>query len=123
MEVIKTFQCPICLEYYQTEEDAQECLDRGSPSHRFKVGDTVYIKLRYPKDNGVEYIRANVLGLAQSDHISPNYAIDKTVQIGKDYYAGNSLCKDDYTSWIGPCFESSMFTKQEIGDSLYDDEP
>ena len=47
-----TWQCPHCLTEYDDYQVAEACSRHPRVEPKYKVGDTVYVPLRYPTDDG-----------------------------------------------------------------------
>ncbi|MFN8993445.1 MAG: hypothetical protein ACK5X3_07270 [Pseudomonadota bacterium] len=92
---IVTWQCPICGSTYSDEQNAIACSNLEAPAHRFKVGDTVYIKERYPdnpKKPLVSVKISEVYRYYRDDHPDkhvPQYLLEEAVQTGKCHWSGS----------------------------------
>lgn len=87
MKIITRYQCEICNEEYENEQDAQECESLGISLSRFSEGNIIYILQRYPKNNNKPFVKRTLIKKFVKGH-EEQWELDRPVQIGKDFTVG-----------------------------------
>lgn len=87
MKTLTLYQCEICNRTYQSEKQALDCEAQGISTSRHKVGDTVYIAVRYHDSKDRPFVKRVVTDLYQEGH-ETKIVLNEVVQVGKDYYIG-----------------------------------
>lgn len=99
------YQCDICGRNYDSQEECQKCEDKGLATPKYKVGDFVYIVLRYAKEKGRPFHKSKIEFVENSGH-GVYYGLDENVEVGKGYTIGDGDLMWDESS--GPATEDYM---------------
>lgn len=106
---IITWQCPHCLSEYDDYEQALACSRHPRVEPKYKVGDTVYVPLRYATDDGKKLAQVTVAQildevsppsrdpLTSKGYHQPLYVLSRIVPSGKGVWIGEAPSwRDEY---------------------------
>ncbi len=106
---IITWQCPHCLSEYYDYDEALACSRHPRIDQKYKVGDTVYVPLRYATDDGKRLAQVTVTQildevsapfrspLTDRDYHQPLYVLSRVVPAGKGVWIGEAPSwQDEY---------------------------
>lgn len=78
------YECEICGEQYNTEQDALDCEATVTRPPVFTVGETVYIPHRYPRYADKPLGKRTIIKHEIIGHCN-EYTLDKRIKITKDF--------------------------------------
>ena len=130
---IITWQCPHCLSEYDDYEEALVCSRHPRVAPRYKVGDTVYVPLRYATKDGKRLAQVTVTQIldkvstpfhspsTDDDYHQPLYVLSRTVpvsdgvRIGEPPRGWDKYLGEDYRNSYRPAPQYWLY---QMGDKL-----
>jgi len=79
------YQCEICSSCYFDKDAAIACEAQGRAVAKYKVGDTVYVRQKYPCSYKKPYVKRTIAKVKLGKH-EARYVIDKTVETASGSY-------------------------------------
>lgn len=89
MKIITTYQCEICGYIYPTEVEAQHCEAKGIIAAKYKVGDVVYLRERYPDILAKPFVQRTIAKVIEAGaHYVRRYVLNEPVKVGESMEVG-----------------------------------
>ncbi len=115
------YECEVCGKQYSKASECDFCEKQPVNEPKFKIGDEVYVKQRYPDDRDKPFVAVTVVGVGVVGH-AQRYQLSHFVEFGKGMWIGGRVSgpwthpsPDEFESH-DPAYEGRL---RQIGDETW----